>query len=94
MAVGCARVRERRLSKNTIEMAAKPLVVSPAQQSEAVGNLLAVRQLGIDLVDVFAKSHGREARDAVKGAEKMVATIDRVLEILDAPAELYREAQR
>jgi len=66
--------------------------MSPAEQAEAVGNLLAVRQLGIELGEVFAESHGRKARDAVKGVERMVATIDRVLELLDAPADLYRES--
>jgi hypothetical protein len=73
---------------------ARLLVLSPADQAEAVGNLLAVRQLGIELVDVFAKSHGREARDAVKGAERMVASIDRVLELLDAPPDLHGEASK
>jgi hypothetical protein len=69
----------------------KPLVLSPVQQAEAVGHLLAVRQLGLDMVKVFTRSSAREAADAVRGAERMVASLNHVLELLDAPPEAHLE---
>jgi hypothetical protein len=72
----------------------KPLVLSPDQQAEAVDNVLAVRKLGAELLDLFAASDRKSARDAQRGAQTMVAALDRVLEILDAPAELYRDPAR
>ena len=63
-------------------MVSKPLVLTPIQQAEAVGNLLAVRQLAVELRATFFRP-GETA--AVKGADRMVAAIDRVLELLHAP---------
>ena len=63
-------------------MAMRPLVLSPLQQAEAVGNLLAVRQLAVELRSTMFRPD--EAK-AMKGADRMVAAIDRVLELLDAP---------
>jgi hypothetical protein len=64
-----------------------------AQQAEAVRNLLAVRQVGLNMVDVFSESRGREAAEALRGAEVMVATINHVLELLGAPPDLNAEGQ-
>jgi hypothetical protein len=72
----------------------RPLVLSPDQQAEAVDKVLAVRGLGAELLDVFAASDRKSARDAQRGAEAMLAALDRVLELLDAPAELYRDTPR
>jgi hypothetical protein len=49
-----------------------------------VVDLRAVRNPGLELVEVFALS-GREAAEARQGAEQMVVVIDRVLEVLRAP---------
>jgi hypothetical protein len=47
-----------------------------------------VRQLGLELIDVFSRSGAREAKDAVRGAEAMVASLNTVLELLDAQRDL------
>jgi len=60
----------------------------PDQQAEAVDKVIAVRSIGLELLSVFADSHARSAKDAERGAESMVAALDRVLELLDAPPEL------
>ena len=77
----------------TINAKVRPLVLSPTQQAEAVGHLLAVRQLGLEMIAVFSRSKAREAKDAVRGAEAMVASLNTVLELLDAPRDLYLEEQ-
>ena len=71
----------------------RPLVLSPDQQAEAVDNVLAVRALGLQLLELFARSDARTADDARRGAGSMVAALDRVLELLDAPPELYARPQ-
>ena len=71
----------------------KPLVLTPTQQAEAVGHVLAVRQLGLDMIAVFSRSGAKEAKDAVRGAEAMVASLNTVLELLDAPLDLDLDKQ-
>ena len=75
------------------QVQAKLLVLSPIQQAEALGHVLAVRQLGLEIVSVLSHSHGREAKDAVRGAQAMVASLNTVLELLDAPPDFYLEEQ-
>jgi len=53
---------------------------TPAEHAEAIGDLIAVRQLAAEMVDVL--SH--DSREAREGAERMVAAVDRVLELLGA----------
>jgi len=67
----------------------RPVVLSPDQQAEAVDNVLAVRSLGLQLLELFEHSGARTAKDARRGAETMVSALDRVLELLDAPPDLY-----
>jgi hypothetical protein len=68
----------------------KPLVLTPAEQAEAIGNLVAVRQIGIDMAAVFSALGRKETVEAARGAERMVTAINRVLELLDAPPDLRR----
>ena len=70
-------------------MAMRPLVLSPTQQAEAIGNLVAVRRLGAEMIEVFSRSSAKEAPDARRGAESLVTAVDRVLELLEAPPDLY-----
>jgi len=69
----------------------RPLVLSPDQQAEAIDNVLAVRALGVQLLELFEHSGAKTAADAQRGAEMMVATLDRVLELLDAPLALFAD---
>ena len=77
-----------------VERVVRPVVLSPDQQAEAVDNVLAVRQLGMQLLELFEHSDAKTAADAERGAEAMVAALNRVLELLDAPPELYAEPPR
>ena len=72
----------------------KPLVLSPAQQAEAIADLVAVRELGSGMLTVFSRASGKNAEEALQGAERMVAAVDRLLELLDAPAELRNVQQQ
>ena len=71
----------------------KPLVLTPTEQAEAVGHVLAVRQLGQDMIAVFSRSGAKEAKAAVRGADAMVASLNKVLELLDAPRDLELDEQ-
>ena len=71
----------------------KPLVLSPAQQAEAVSGLVAVRELGLGMLGTFSQASGKNAEEARQGAERMVETINRLLELLDAPPELRNVPQ-
>jgi hypothetical protein len=66
----------------------KPLVLSPAQQAEAIGNLVAVRALGTEMFNLYSGFGGKDAASAAQGAERLVTAIDRVLELLEAPSSL------
>jgi hypothetical protein len=37
----------------------KPLVLSPTQQAEAIGNLVAIRQIGLEMLGIFSKFEGK-----------------------------------
>jgi hypothetical protein len=54
------------------------LALSREQYAELVGNVLAVRQVARELVEVFEAS----ANDAAAGAGEMVAALDHALDIL------------
>ncbi len=55
--------------------------------AEAVGNLLALRRLAGELVEVFGDSaEWRRKDDATRGAEAMVEAIDRILKALNFDA--------
>jgi len=58
------------------------LVLTAEQQAEAIDDLRAVRALGAELAEVFESSFGKHAPEAHRGAEAMIAAIDRVLAIL------------
>jgi hypothetical protein len=62
----------------------KTITLTTESYAEAVGTLLAVRQLASELAQVFADSAGWRRKDeATAGAEAMVNAIDRVLSALD-----------
>jgi hypothetical protein len=63
----------------------KVVVLSPAQQAEAVDHVLAIRTLGLTMADIFSAVHGKGADEAQRGAETMVKKLDRLLELLEAP---------
>jgi hypothetical protein len=62
---------------------AKTITLTAESYAEAVGNLVALRQLASELAEVFADSAewGRKD-DATRGAEAMVEAIDRILRAL------------
>jgi hypothetical protein len=65
------------------------LVLTPAEQTEAVANLAAVRELGIQMIDVFAG----DAPEARAGAERLAASVDRVIELLGSPLTPAEQAE-
>ena len=71
----------------------KPLVLSSAQQAESVADLVAVRELGLGMLRAFSGASGKNAEAARQGAERMIETINRLLELLDTPPEL-RDVQQ
>jgi hypothetical protein len=65
-------------------VANRTITLTAESYAEAVGSLLALRQLATELVDVFADSADhRRKDDATRGAEAMVGAIDRILRALD-----------
>jgi hypothetical protein len=75
-------------------LAMKPLVLSPAQQAEGIADLVAVRDLGLGMLTVFSRATGKNAEEALQGAERMVEAINRLLKLLDAPPELRNVQQQ
>lgn len=64
-------------------MGERTITLTAERYAEAVGNLLALRQLAGELRDVFADfAPGRGKDEATAGAEEMVNAIDRVLKAL------------
>ena len=64
--------------------ATRTITLTSESYAEAVGNLLALRQLADELSEVFADSgEWRRGDDAARGAKAMVDAIDRVLKALD-----------
>jgi hypothetical protein len=62
----------------------RTITLTAESYAEAVGNLLALRQLASGLADVFAESAAWQRKDeATAGALAMVRAIDRVLTALD-----------
>lgn len=62
----------------------RTIALTAESYAEAVGNLLALRQLASELADVFAESaEWRRKDEATRGAEAMVEAIDRILAALN-----------
>ena len=59
------------------------LALSREQYAELVGNVLAVRKLARELLDVFEAT----ANDAASGAAGMVTALDRALDIIGYSGE-------
>jgi hypothetical protein len=63
---------------------ARTITLTAESYAEAVGNLVALRQLASELAEVFADSaEWRRKDDATRGAKAMVDAIDRVLQALN-----------